>query len=262
MELNYFQVNAFTSDFNGGNPAGVCPLQEWLPGELMQAIAKENDLSETAFFVEKGDAFDLRWFTPSVEVDLCGHATLASAHVLFSEMNYAGQRITFNTKSGPLIVSNENTGYVMEMPIIGKTEAIAPDNLIKGLGRKPTESYKADDYLLVYEDEEFIRNLQPDFTLVQDIDLRGTIITAPSDEDGVDFVSRFFGSAAVGIEEDPATGSAHCMLAPYWAERMAKSELVARQVSPRGATLGCQLTNKKIQISGSAVTYIKGNIII
>lgn len=262
MELSYYQVNAFTHQFSGGNPAGVCPLQNWLPDELMQAIAKENNLSETAFFVKHGDAFELRWFTPSVEVDLCGHATLASAHVLFHEMNHAAEEIVFNTRSGPLIVGQHGNHYVMEMPVITVSETSLPGNLVKGLGRTPGEAYQADDYLLVYDDDVFIAELEPDFSLIQDIDRRGTIVTAPSSEAGVDFVSRFFGSASVGIKEDPATGSAHCLLAPYWGKRLSKTELIARQLSPRGAELRCQLVNNKVLVSGQAVTYIKGNLYI
>lgn len=259
MDVTYYQVNAFTHRFNGGNPAGVCPLQEWLPDELMQVIARENNLSETAFFVANGDEFGLRWFTPSMEVDLCGHATLASAHVLFSEQQYEGKSITFNTRSGQLIVTKQDDSYVMEMPVITSTPVDAPENLVKGLGRKPVEAYQADDYMLVYDDADFIRNLKPDFSLVQDIDLRGAIVTAPA-ENEIDFVSRFFGSAAVGIEEDPVTGSAHCMLAPYWGTRLAKNELNARQVSPRGGEISCHLKNDKVLVAGQAVTYLTGII--
>jgi PhzF family phenazine biosynthesis protein len=262
MELQYYQVNAFTTKFSGGNPAGVCPLPDWLPDKLMQAVARENDLSETAFFVKNGNEFDLRWFTPSVEVDLCGHATLASAHVLFHEMNHAAEEIVFNTRSGALIVGKHGNDYVMEMPVIKANTTSVPDNLINGLGRRPGEAYQADDYLLVYDDEVFIAELEPDFSLIQDIERRGTIVTAPSSEEGVDFVSRFFGSAAVGIDEDPATGSAHCMLTPYWSKRLSKAELVAKQLSSRGADFKCQLADNKVFISGQAVTYIKGNLYI
>lgn len=260
MQISYFQVNAFTNKFNGGNPAGVCPLQEWLPEDTMQAIARENNLSETAFFVKKGQQYELRWFTPSVEVDLCGHATLATAHVLFSEMQYQEASITFNTKSGQLVVTRQDDNYVMDMPAIQAKPTDVPDNLVKGLGRVPLESYRADDYMLVYDDADFIRELQPDYALVEDIERRGTIITAPANEEGVDFVSRFFGSAAVGIKEDPATGSAHCMLAPYWGKRLAKNRLAAKQLSSRGATIVCQPQENRVLVAGRAVTYIKGTI--
>ena len=260
MKIPYYQVNAFTTSFNGGNPAGVCLLEDWLPDELMQAIAKENNLSETAFVVSNGDEFDLRWFTPTVEVDLCGHTTLASAHALFCELNYQKKEIKFNTRSGRLVVNKNENGYAMLLPSEKLTEAQAPLNLVKGLKRQPVEVYRGTDYLLVFDSEDIIVNMKPDFSLVQNIDLRGTIVTAPSDDESVDFVSRFFGSIKVGIEEDPATGSAHCALARYWSARLAKSKLVAKQLSSRGAFLKCEMINNNTAVSGQAVTYLQGSL--
>jgi PhzF family phenazine biosynthesis protein len=260
MEIPYYQVNAFTETFNAGNPAGVCPLTEWLADDTMQAIAREVNLSETAFFVPNETGYQLRWFAPGCEVDLCGHATLASAHVVFTELDTGLESVSFATRSGTLQVSRDGNGYVMQLPLAQLRPGNAPEKLLKGLAVVPMDSYKGMDYLLVFEKEEIIRTMQPDFSLVQDIELRGTIVTAPSDQPGVDYVSRFFGSAMVGIEEDPATGSAQSTLAPYWGKRLGKTSLVARQLSKRGARFNCELINDRVNVSGSAVTFIKGHI--
>lgn len=263
MKIPYYQVNAFTRMFNAGNPAGVCPLTEWLTDETMQAIAREVNLSETAFFIpDDNNGYQLRWFTPTSEVDLCGHATLASAHVVFSELAPDLDDVGFATRSGILKVSRDGEEYVMELPLETPLPVAAPEKLLKGLQNEPIESYGGMDYLLVFESEEIVKSMQPDFKLALDIDLRGTIVTALSSEPGVDYVYRFFGSFEVGIEEDPATGSAQCALVPYWAGRVGKNRLVSRQLSQRGAQFNCELLQDRIKVSGSAVTFIDGNICV
>ena len=217
MKLPIYQADAFTSELFGGNPAAVIPLEEWLPDGVMQNIAAENNLSETAFFVEEGDSFRLRWFTPAVEVDLCGHATLATSHVLFEELGYEQPTINFNT----------------------------------------SEVYKSDDYMVVLNSEQEVANLDPDFRMLNEVDARGIIVTAPGDE--VDFVSRFFAPQA-GIDEDPVTGSAHTKTTPYWSRKLKKDKLSARQISKRGGELICEMKGDRVEISGEAVTYMKGEI--
>lgn len=262
MTLDLYQVDAFADRIFTGNPAAVCPLDEWLPDETMQQIAMENNLSETAFFVEEGGGFNLRWFTPKAEVDLCGHATLATAHVLFSQLNYEKTDISFFTKSGELIVAKKREGlYSMNFPAKSLEREAPPLDLYHALGGEiADEVYKADDFMWVLDKEEKVRSMAPNFNLLAEVDTRGIIVTAPGKE--VDFVSRFF-APAVGINEDPVTGSAHTMLTPYWSQRLAKKELMARQISSRGGELQCTLMDgDRVEITGKACTYMTGKIVI
>jgi PhzF family phenazine biosynthesis protein len=251
----YFVVHSFTDTVFRGNPAGVCPLEEWLDDSLMQRIAAENQLSETAFFVQKEDHFELRWFTPTTEVDLCGHATLASAHVIFDHLGHEEDVVTFHTQSGELTAWKDGNYLVMDFPSRPGEPIEAPDALIKGLGREPAEVYQARDYLAIFETEQEVRDLEPDFAALESLDCTGIIASAPGSE--ADFVSRFFAPLA-GIPEDPVTGSAHSTLTPFWASRLDKNRLVAHQVSDRGGVLKCTLRDDRVLIAGQAVLYVKG----
>jgi len=251
----FFEVHSFTKIIFHGNPAGVCPLDRWIDDDSMQRIASENNLSETAFFVPKEDHYELRWFTPTVEVDLCGHATLATAYVLFDHLGQEGDTIVFHTQSGELTVWKDNDFLIMDFPSRPPESTDIPEHMIAGLGCEIESISKARDYLIVLESEEEVRKLQPDFSELDKIDCEGIIVTAPGDE--VDFVSRFF-APRMGIAEDPVTGSAHSTLTPYWAERLGKKRLTARQVSERGGDLWCKLMGDRVQIAGHAVLYVKG----
>ncbi|WP_207426042.1 PhzF family phenazine biosynthesis protein [Pedobacter sp. SYSU D00535] len=256
-----YQADAFTNKLFRGNPAAICPLQEWLPDETMQQIAAENNLAETAFLVKKDDAFELRWFTPVKEVDLCGHATLASAHILFTELGYEATSIDFVTrKAGTLTVSRKADLYTLDFPSRVPEQCMIPEGLIEALGGvQPKEVLRSRDYLMVYDSEEIVRALEPDFNALSQIDTLGIIVTAKGEQS--DFVSRFFAPAA-GIPEDPVTGSAHCTLIPYWAEKLQKNALHAYQVSSRLGELWCELQGERVLMSGKAVTYLKGQIYI
>ncbi len=263
MKLAYYQVNTFTEQFDGGNPAGVMPLDDWLDDSLMQAIARENGLSETAFFVAGENAFELRWFTPGCEVDLCGHATLASAFVLATEKKLTQNRYLFTTRSGELAVTETEGRLTLDMPVSNLRPAACPDCIAQGLGLAPAETYLADDYLVVLEDESTVRELAPDFSKMQQVDARGTIVTAPSTTDGIDFVSRWFGGPDVAIDEDPVTGSAHGALARYWSQRLNKPSLEALQLSERQGRLTCHYDGgDRVQVAGKAVLYCKGYIYV
>jgi PhzF family phenazine biosynthesis protein len=251
----YFEVLSFTDKLFHGNPAGVCPLDEWLDDDTMQEIAAENNLSETAFFIPQDDRYELRWFTPKIEVDLCGHATLASAYVLFEHFDYQGEGIIFSTRSGDLAVARAGSLLVMDFPSRPASPIEAPSQLKNAFSIDVEEVYQERDYLVVFDSEETIRNLQPNFTELEQLDCTGIIVTAPGND--VDFVSRFFAPQA-GILEDPVTGSAHCTLAPYWAKRLGKTELSARQVSERGGEIACRLVDDRVHIAGRAVLYSKG----
>ncbi len=251
----YFEVHSFTDNVFQGNPAGVCPLDEWIDDELMQNIAKENGLSETAFFVPGKDGFDLRWFTPAMEVDLCGHATLATAYVLFDHLEFEGEVIVFHTQSGDLMVSKMGTAIVMNFPSLPADRIEAPDHLLKAFDCEHAEVYKARDYMVVLDSEEAVRKLRPDISELEQLDCTGIIVTAPGND--VDFVSRFFAPAA-GIPEDPVTGSAHCTLTPYWAAVLGATDLSARQISERGGELACRLVDDRVHIAGRAVLYSRG----
>jgi PhzF family phenazine biosynthesis protein len=257
MKLRQYQVDAFATRVFEGNPAAVCPLERWLDDALLQAIAAENNLSETAFFVPTKEGFGLRWFTPLTEVDLCGHASLAAAHVLFESLGYAGRSIRFETRSGELIVKKTGGRLEMDFPACRPRPCAAPETLVKGLGQRPLEVLAADDYLAVYDSEAVVRAITPDFALLAQLDLRGVVITAPGTD--ADFVSRFF-APSYGIAEDPVTGSAHCELAPYWAARLGKSILTARQVSRRGGSLTCEMRAGRVLLAGSAVTFMEAEI--
>lgn len=257
MKLKQYQVDAFATRVFEGNPAAVCPLDSWLDDSLLQAIANENNLSETAFFVPAEKGFQLRWFTPVAEVDLCGHATLATAHVLFEILGYAEKQITFQTRSGALIVESAGGLLTMDFPARPPEPHPIPDALVAGLGRLPREVWAANDYIAVFEDEEAVRALAPDFAKLQELDLRGVIATAPGKD--VDFVSRFF-APKIGVPEDPVTGAAHCELTPYWAKRLGKNTFEARQVSPRGGRLSCELRGNRVMLSGKAVTFMTAEI--
>jgi len=257
MKQKLYQVDAFADRLFEGNPAAVCPLTEWLPDNKLQQIAMENNLSETAYFVDEGDAYRLRWFTPAAEVDLCGHATLASAHVLFEHLHYNKSEITFKSNSGPLTVRKESGLLVMNFPISRGKEVDPPEKLMEALGTDAGNIFRAVDYMVVLDNEEQVRSLDPNFFLLNRIETRGIIVTAPGGEH--DFVSRFF-APALGINEDPVTGSAHTMLAPYWSERMGKEQLKARQVSDRGGTVYCRMLGDRVEISGKAATYLEGEI--
>ncbi|HML07005.1 MAG TPA: PhzF family phenazine biosynthesis protein [Xanthobacteraceae bacterium] len=259
MRLPIYQVDAFTDRLFGGNPAAVCPLQAWLPDKTMQAIATENNLAETAFFVREGSDYALRWFTPTVEVDLCGHATLASGHIVFNFLEPGREGVRFHTaKAGVLTVSKRGDLLVMDLPVRPATPVEAPAGLVAALGGKPREVLRARDHLIVYGSAAEVAALNPDLAGLAKLDCWAAIVTAPG-EGGIDFVSRFF-APAQGIPEDPVTGSAHCTLVPYWAQRLGKTEFEARQLSRRGGALHCALQGERVSIGGRAVLYLEGQI--
>lgn len=255
MSIPYWQVDAFTCRLFSGNPACVCLLADWLPDSLLQSIAAENNLSETAFLVQRGSYIDLRWFTPSLEVDLCGHATLAAAHVVYWHLGFQHPSIEFHSRSGVLSVFRSEDLLTLGFPSRPPTACATPDDLITGLGCTPAFTAKARDYLAVFENEAAVRSLKPNMAVLTRLDCLGIIATAPGES--CDFVSRFFAPRA-GIPEDPVTGSAHCTLIPYWAERLGKTELHALQVSPRGGELFCEDRGERVAIGGRAVTYSSG----
>lgn len=256
MKIPIYQVDAFAEQLFAGNPAAVCPLEQWLSDALMQQIAAENYLSETAFFVAKNGGYDLRWFTPVAEVDLCGHATLATAHVLFHHLNAREEVLHFFTKSGTLTVNRQGTQYMMDFPVDILEPALPPRVLVEALQVEPQEVILGrEDYLVILSTEAEVRGLQPDLRKLEGVNSRGVIVSAPGEE--VDFVSRCF-FPNYGVDEDPVTGSAHTTLTPYWAERLSKQELTARQLSPRGGALACTMLGERVAIAGGAVTYMVG----
>jgi PhzF family phenazine biosynthesis protein len=258
MELPIFQVDAFSSSVFAGNPAAVCPLSDWLPDHTLQAIAAENNLAETAFFVRKGDRYHLRWFTPGCEVDLCGHATLASAHVLLTELGESRESLHFDTKSGELTVARNGKGLTLNFPSRPPAPVSVHTDLVPALGGpRPIEILGARDYLVRYATEEDVRALTPNMEALKRIDRFAVTVTAPGTD--CDFVSRFF-APAKGVNEDPVTGSAHCTLIPYWAAKLDKTRLHARQVSVRGGELFCELKSDRVEITGQAVLFLKGSI--
>jgi len=250
-------VDAFASRAFKGNPAAVCPLENWLDDGTLQAIAEENNLSETAFFMPSEKVFALRWFTPLKKVDLCGHATLATAHVIFDILRYPKQNIFFETRSGELSVARKGVLLEMDFPSLPPEPCACPDILAEGLGFQPLEVLAADDYLAVFDSEAIVRAITPDHSLLRQLDLRGVIVTAPGSD--VDFVSRFF-APKYGIPEDPVTGSAHCELAPYWAKKLDKNTLRAKQVSKRGGNIICEVNEDRVLLSGHAVTFMEADI--
>lgn len=258
MDIPIYQVDAFTSRLFAGNPAAICPLDKWLPDDVMQSIAAENNLSETAFFVPENGGYRLRWFTPGVEVDLCGHATLASAYIVLTRMKPDAGSVSFQTRSGELIVCRRGDQYSMDFPARPPEHCHVHPRLIEALGTVPLEVLAARDYLVVYQSEEQVRTLQPNLELLCLMDRFAVIVTAPG-SDGVDFVSRFF-APSKGVPEDPVTGSAHCTLIPYWSRRTGKTELKARQVSRRGGDLFCEHRGERVTIAGNAVLFLEGTI--
>lgn len=257
MELKLYQLDAFTDRPFAGNPAAVVPLRQWLPEAAMQAIALENNLSETAFCVPRDDGdFDLRWFTPVVEVALCGHATLATAWVLFNRLGQTGNAVTFHTKSGPLKVSRDGPRLVMDFPAQPPVPA-GIDDVAGALGMMPGAVLRARYALAVLSNEAAVLAIRPDFAKVANLDFPALVVTAPGNH--CDFVSRFF-APGLGVDEDPVTGSAHCMLIPYWAERLGRTEMFARQVSSRGGALWCSLKGDRVLIAGHVAPYLEGTI--
>lgn len=259
MKIKQYQVDAFTMQVFGGNPAAVCPLDAWLDDELLQSIAAENNLSETAFFVKTKTGFHLRWFTPVTEVNLCGHATLATAHVIFEHLGYPEPTIHFETHSGTLTVERQGVMLVMDLPSAPPKSCIAPEALLAGLGKQPVEVHAADDYFAVFDSEDTVRAIKPDFVKLSALDLRGVVVTARGKD--VDFVSRFF-APKFGIPEDPVTGSAHCELTPYWSAKLGKQILSARQISKRGGDIRCELKGNRVGLAGHAVTFMEAEIFI
>ncbi|WP_026411262.1 PhzF family phenazine biosynthesis protein [Actinomadura oligospora] len=293
VEIPLYQVDAFTDRVMRGNPAAVCPLPSWLPDGLMQAIAWENNLPETAFIVGGDGRYDLRWFTPATEVDLCGHATLAAAYVVLTHLEEGRNEVVFRSAGGPLAVTRSGDLLSLTFPALPYDKAVPPENLLRGLGPvPPAEVYRSMDYIAVYETEQQLRAIVPDQRLLGTLDLRGVVVTAPADDTtpwdltaagadsasgdvtmpgagtgpaaGIDFCSRFFGPK-LAIPEDPITGSAHCALVPYWAGRLDRTRLRARQLSPRlGETqaidLDCALVGDRVRMSGGARQYLAGTI--
>jgi PhzF family phenazine biosynthesis protein len=262
MRIPLFHVNAFTTRPFSGNPAAVCPLQSWLDDGLLRKVAAENNLSETAFLVPKSDHYDLRWFTPRCEVSLCGHATLGSAYVVLNLLRPGLQTVRFETRlSGALTVCRNGEIFAMDFPaMFGETCAHPPDALIPGLGSGPLPSNLLevnDTYVAVYETQAAIQNIRPDFATLEQLHPFAVAITAPGEE--ADFVSRYF-APSYGIPEDPVTGSAHCALTPYWAQRLGKTHLYARQVSERGGELWCEMAASRVIIKGKAVLTLQGSL--
>ncbi len=261
MQIPLYQIDAFADGPFTGNPAAVCPLDSWLPDAVMQAIAAENNLSETAFFVPEGEFYRLRWFTPTTEVDLCGHATLASAYVVFRWLQPDRRSITFQTvQAGPLTVARDGDLLALDFPSRPAEPCAMSEKLAAGLGQRPAALLAARDYLAIYDHAGDIAALAPDFAALAAIDRFAIIVSAPG-TGGIDFVSRFFAPAR-GVDEDPVTGSAHCTLIPYWAERLGKTRLNARQLSRRGGTLSCALNGDRVTIAGRASPYLEGTITV
>ena len=258
MNLPLFQVDAFTDAPFRGNPAAVFPLAAWLPDDLLQAIALENNLSETAFFVPEGDDLRLRWFTPACEVDLCGHATLAAAAVILRRLEPARQGVRFLTRSGPLEVSRDGPALRMDFPARPPRRVDGPPDLLAALGGAPTEVWAARDVMAVYATADEVRALAPDVTAIGRMDCFAVMVTAPGDG-GADFVSRFFAPGS-GVPEDPVTGSAHCTLAPYWASRLGRQRLLGRQVSARGGEVDCEVRGARVWLRGQAVIVMEGRL--
>jgi len=257
MKIPYYVIDAFAAGPFTGNPAGVCPLAAWLPDGVLQGIAAENNLSETAFFVPKGDGYHLRWFAPGAEVDLCGHATLAAAHVVYAFLGRTASAVTFDTKSGPLTVARRDGRLVMDFPALPLAPGAPPEALSRGLGATPAKAFRSMDHVAVLESEDTVRALAPDLAVLKALDGRGVIVTAPGKTS--DYVLRCF-APKVGIPEDPVTGSAQCMVAPYWAAHLGKKSLSARQLSARGGELFCEVDGNRVRIAGKARLFSKGEI--
>ena len=257
MKLELYQVDAFANRVFEGNPAAVVPLDKWLPKKMMQSIAQENNLSETAFFCKSDESFDLRWFTPNREVELCGHATLASAFIIFNFLDYKMDKISFKSLSGMLYVEKSGDIMKMDLPSQKPIKCNIPELLEVGLGTKPEACYFNEDYVAVFENENNIISIEPNFQKLKRLNSRGVIITAPGNK--YDFVSRAF-FPKYSILEDPVTGSAHTKLIPYWFERTGKKEFISKQISKRGGELFCEYDGERVFISGYAKMYMKGEI--
>jgi PhzF family phenazine biosynthesis protein len=257
MEISLYQIDAFASELFEGNPAAVCPLEEWLPDKTMQSIAEENNLSETAFFVPTANGFHIRWFTPKDEVDLCGHATLATAYVLYDILGYKRDKIEFDSRSGLLLVTKDNERIVMDFPAQPPVLCDIPKEVIKAFDIAPIECLKSEDYIVVFEREIDILSAKPNLGQLTKLDLRGVIITAKSSR--YDFVARFF-APKYGVPEDPVTGSAYTQLAPYWASKIGSKRFSVKQVSSRGGELTCEIADDRVLISGKAIKYLEGKI--
>lgn len=259
MKLPLIQVDAFTSAIFGGNPAAVVPLSNWLPVEVMQNIAMENQLSETAFFVPEGKGYRLRWFTPKKEVDLCGHATLAAAHVIFNEESFPGEEIRFESRSGLLPVKRKQSGYEMDFPVDEPGPCpVSRERVESAIGCEVKEILEGrEDIVAVVDSREAVAGLSPDFRKISGIDTRGILVTAPGHD--CDFVSRCF-FPRFGIDEDPVTGSAHTTMVPYWAKVLGKETFIAKQISRRGGELECFLSGNRVILRGQAITYLRGEI--
>jgi len=257
MELSLYQIDAFASRPFEGNPAAVCPLDKWLPEEIMQSIAQENNLSETAFFIPTGNGFHIRWFTPKNEVDLCGHATLASAYALFHILGYKNDKVEFNSRSGRLTVTKNNDRLVLDFPAQPPVHCDTPEEIVKAFEVTPIECLKSEDFIVVFEKEIDIESATPDLEQLKKLDLRGVIITAKSSR--YDFIARFF-APKYGVPEDPVTGSAYTQLAPYWASKIGPKRFNVKQVSSRGGELTCEIVDDRVLISGKAVSYLQGKI--
>jgi len=258
MKISIYQIDAFAKKAFEGNPAAICPLSEWLPDEVMQSIAKENNLSETAFFVPTEDGLHIRWFTPVAEVDLCGHATLASAYVIFTYLGFKENTINFQSKSGLLKVLQQNDGLlVMDFPSQPPTPCQIPDKILQAFKNTPVQCLKSEDYIVVFGNEDEVASAQPDFDALSKLGLRGVAITAKSNK--YDFIARFF-APKYGVNEDPVTGSAYTQLIPYWSNTIGITKLHAKQVSSRGGEIFCELIGNRVSIDGRAVTYLTGEI--
>lgn len=258
--MDIFQVDAFSKNIFKGNPAAVCPLDEWISYELMQSIAEENNLSETVFFVKKEYQFEIKWFTPTSEIDLCGHATLAAAHIIFSELNYDKNIIEFISNSGVLTVLKKENWYTLNFPSEDIKKIKTPQLLLEALNESIKNTYIGKWKLLVeLEDEETVQNLKPNFSKLAELDSSGIIVTSKGNN--VDFVSRFF-APKIGINEDPVTGSAHTLLIPFWSKKLNTNKLEAVQLSKRTGFLKCEYLNDRVEMSGQAITYLKGKLTI
>ncbi len=259
MRTPIFQLDAFTTRRFAGNPAAVMPMASFLPEATMQAVAAENNLSETAFLVPEGGDYRLRWFTPAAEVPLCGHATLASAAVVLERLEPERRQVVFRTASGPLTVRRAEAGYVMDFPARPAEPVPTPPEFSQALGAVPVEVRVNDfNYLALLDNPRAVRDLAPDFAAITRLDRPGLIVTAAGDE-GYDFISRYF-APAKGVPEDPVTGSAHCVLAPYWAERLNKTDFRAYQASRRGGEVACRLVGDRVELTGSCVFYLEGKV--
>ena len=259
MKYKIYQIDAFTDRIFCGNPAAICPLNDWLPDGLLQKIAMENNVAETGFYVKSDGQYQIRWFTPTVEVDLCGHATLAAAHALFNHENHTGNEVNFYShRSGALKVTKAEDKLTLNFPTDIYKEIELSSKLLNAFSYKPLRAFKGKtDYMLVYESEDLIKNLKPNLNIISEINARGIIVTAKGKE--VDFVSRFFAPQA-GISEDPVTGSAHTTLTPFWSKELNKTELTAMQLSSRRGFLTCKYLGDRVEISGKARTYLTGEI--